>query len=229
MTILGQYTVAELEDLIAAKDYAVNQLSYAYFGDAGKHDLHKDITWPADFTALSIRYNDAKSKAQNLISALKVSNPLIPNNLIPADATYKAILKSLRTSPNTISKGDLQDLSNRLAALGIQTDYSAMPQPKSGSDIELSALKAANVALAPFEHPIPSPKKHPVIWIAGILGLIAGYFGIRAVGRVAAPVARAYVSKTPFGMAVNVLSSRENMQKELARRAGVELPEKEEK
>jgi hypothetical protein len=229
MTILGQYTVAELEDLIAAKDYAVNQLSYAYFGDAGKHDLHKDPTWPTDFTALSIRYNNAKTKAQNLISALKVSNPLIPNNVIPADAPYKSILKSLRASPNTISKGDLQDLSNRLAALGIQTDYSAMPQPKSGSDIELSAFKAANVALAPLEHPIPSPTKHPTLWIVGILGLVAGYFGVRAVGRVAAPVARAYISKTPVGMAMNLFSSRDNMQKELARRAGVELPEKDEK
>src|ERR1700722_18450202 len=175
MTILGQYTVAELEDLIAAKDYAVNQLSYAYFGDAGKHDLHKDSTWPTDFTALSIRYNDAKSKAQGMATALKASNPLIPNNLIPADAAYKAVLKSLRASPTTISKGDLQDLSNRLAALGIQTDYSGMPQPKSGSDIEMSVLKATNVALAPFDHPIPPPKKHPTLWIVGILGLIAGY------------------------------------------------------
>lgn len=149
-TVNGQYTIAELIDLLAAKDEEIKRIDDAftafaptYPGDFG--------AWQTAWTTLKSNYNNAKSSAQNQITAAKLN--VVPNNMIVADQAYKDVLTSLNPSwqQNTAAPNSLSDLQNQLTKMGATVDNSPLPQPTPGSDVDLTALKGANQTIQNVE------------------------------------------------------------------------------
>jgi len=173
-TIANFISVAELADLVRAKDYQVHQL-YKTFLDFlptwQTRDTRTAFDWQTDFAQLRTRYDTARTNAQRAIDAARYV-PL-PNSAIPAQDAWDDLLKSLRknwdgTTGGALVKGDLADLSNRLEAAGGHPDYSQTPQPDIRSDFDLNAFKAADVTIKTLEKTWP---KAQVIGI-GVVGVV---------------------------------------------------------
>jgi hypothetical protein len=165
-TVLGDPSVAELIDLVAAKDYEIAQLEQAY-ADFSPTWVQKDsaayVAWVNDWTALKTRYAIARSSAETDISIAKISP--VPNNAINAKTTYNGILFAMSPVPNTVSTGSLQDIYNRITAAGGKVDMSKVPQPKPGTDLDLNLLNTLK--------PLPGGSGNPAWDIAKILALLA--------------------------------------------------------
>lgn len=139
MTIFGQHTVHELQELIAAKDVEMNDLvnagtSYKPTWDAS--DSASSTQWQTDLTALQARYNTARTNAESVI-ALSENSAISPDYL-PAESSWQAILTSVQQVPGTVTAGDLQDLYNRLVAVTGYAYKSNVPQP-TALDADLNA------------------------------------------------------------------------------------------
>lgn len=149
--INGQYSVAELKDLIAAKDFDLAQLGQHYADYSPTwvtQDSTSYVAWTNDWNALQSRYASTRSSAETTIT--EAAFIVEPDSLIPADAEYKAVLAAVNPSwaQNTNAPGSLGDLDLRLTkASGAPTDYSGQPQPTPGSDADLNALNT----IAPFD------------------------------------------------------------------------------
>lgn len=145
MTILGKWSVAELKDLVKAKDYDVKQVQDARnLGQA-------DAAWDADWAAFKSRYNDARTSAMLRIgeagALLTVSD-----SVIPAQEQYEGILRALTKTPGRYTDKDFQGLHNRLVTfLGHPIDFSEQPQPKAGTDTDLDAYRGADSAVKAVE------------------------------------------------------------------------------
>lgn len=153
MTIFGSYTVAELIDLLSAKDYEIEQIQKAIDSRKG---AAVDATFAADWKALQDRYNAAKTVANAAIAIAKVTPG--PNSLIVADSEYQGVLKAVKQDPSTITKGDLQDIHNRLDSAGSAPSYPNMPQPDPDSDFEENAIKTLD------KLPGGGPPSPPMPW-----------------------------------------------------------------
>jgi hypothetical protein len=158
MTFLGQPTIAEEVDFIAAKDYQVQQLADAFKTFSPKWII-KDgagmAKWITDWGAFWQRWQPARRGALIEIYAAKAV-PL-PNTQIPA-AAWTAILKAFTKTPGHVQLGDFSDLTVRLIKAGAHVDMSRTPQPQSGSDLDLTALHITDSTLKSVEHvPIAGP------------------------------------------------------------------------
>lgn len=166
MTIFGSYTVAELIDLLAAKDYEIGQIQQAI---DSRHGNPVDATFAADWKAVQDRYNAAKTVANAAIALAKVTPG--PNSMILADSEYQGVLKAVKQDPSTITKGDLQDIHNRLDAAGSTPVYPKMPQPDPDSDFEENAIKTLD------KLPGGGPPSPPMPWwkkaLIGAGGVVA--------------------------------------------------------
>jgi len=153
-TVANFASIAELRDLIKAKDYTLDQLGKAYKAFEPSwvtKDSSAQQDWLADWKALLFRYDGAHAKAEAAIFAAKAV-PL-DDRLIPAQIQWDAVLRSIRKNwdghtGGELVKGDLQDLNNRLqSAQSKPIDYSNMPQPVIGSDADLNLFQAADVTI----------------------------------------------------------------------------------
>ena len=166
-TIGGAHTVAELRDLLAAHSYSVAQTQKAINDNTPLLALHPDdyILLFNDWNVLLARWNAARGRAQAVLSAF---HPL-PENMTSAEAQYVGVLQALQiTYPRLFdSPGDLVDIVRRLAKLNVKPDFSAMPQPRAGTDTDFETLKASNAII---QAATPSAKS----WVKfGALGLFA--------------------------------------------------------
>jgi hypothetical protein len=147
-TILGVPSIYDLQKLLEAKDYELDQLGAHYATAAatwGLSDPTAYAAWGQDLQALTKRYNDAKALANVEIAAAKL-NFLIPNTEIGAADAWNGILAAVHHDPE--QAGDLTDLDRRLQhATGVATDYSKNPQPEKGMDADLNLYNAAGKAL----------------------------------------------------------------------------------
>ena len=155
-TIGGLYTIAELKDLIAAKDVEVAVLDKdgaAFMPSWQQNDPIAADNWATDFAALKSDYQAKRSFAQSEIST-SAWTPL-PANTIPADPAYRAILASLNSlwESHGIGPGSLSDLRSRLTAAGGKASVYTVPQPKAGSDADLNTYKAADTTLKAIAAP----------------------------------------------------------------------------
>jgi len=139
-TIAGRWTIAELRELIANKQYVMDTLEKtfknymsSYPGDFGD--------WESDWQALKDRWNSALTYANIRLAAAKIV-PL-PDNDIPAQDAYESLLKAIQQKypEHTTTKGDLDDLNNRLMAMGAKVDLSKAPQPKA-ADADIRMMQA---------------------------------------------------------------------------------------
>jgi hypothetical protein len=146
-TLLGMHTVAELKDLLAAKDYQLAQLGQAFSKATGwaTSDPTSYAAWQTDFSALMQRYNAARTQAQAIVDANSAS--IIPANMdVTGEGPYELVLAAIHHDPE--QTGDLTDLDRRLTkGAGVTADYSQTPQPTSGSDVDLSVYQGAGKAL----------------------------------------------------------------------------------
>jgi hypothetical protein len=151
MTLLGKPTVAELKDLLAAKDYTIGQLDRAYADFAPTwvaRDSAAFTDWTSDWNAFHKRYDTARTAAQRAIDFAKLN--VAPESLLVAEDEYGAVLKALKQIDGTITKGDLQDLYDRIAGAGKTPDLSRTPQP-AATDMDLRAYSAADRTLKAVE------------------------------------------------------------------------------
>ena len=171
MTILGQETVAELKDLVSAKDYTIAQLRIAREGFSGFNAADaKD--WDDDFSSLTRRYNAARLLAMTAFG--KASITPLPDDKIPAPLEWDAVIKSIRQDKDHQTKGDLQDLSDRLSAAGGKPDYSNTPQPRKGTDADLEVFKNADKLIKKGEE----TAKDSTPWIIGAAIVVLGLLGL---------------------------------------------------
>ncbi len=155
MTILGSHTVAEVDDLIAAKDtdladFATKRAALSSAPDA---------TWDADFAALQSRYSSARTTYQVMRPILASAILFVPNSMIAAEDQYQAILSALYNRPpppqgstpvysDTVYPGGFQDLADRMlhsadptTGAPVMVDESNIPQP-TATDVDLNTFNA---------------------------------------------------------------------------------------
>lgn len=150
-TILGQQSISDLQDSLTSWDYRVKQMTSAlkaFTPTWSAADPGGFADWSADYTAMMARYTAAVSQANSAVSAAKFS--FTPNANISAQAEYDALAKAMRQCypPDgcPTSKGDFDDLNNRLTAAtaqygGAAPSYTNMPQPKA-TDVDMAVYKA---------------------------------------------------------------------------------------
>lgn len=146
MTLLTNPTASELRDLLAAKDYEIQQLTAAYLAFQptwALKDAQAALLWAAAFAVLTDRYQKARQDAQAYLDAID-SGP-VPPSLAPANQIWTDVLRSLRPEAPKVVKDDIQDLTNRLVAAGATVDTSQEPQPSS-PDIDLEYIKTTDAA-----------------------------------------------------------------------------------
>lgn len=143
-----EYSIGELEDLIAAKDYAVTQLGN-HFADYSPTWVSQDLTsfsaFSSDWAALQSRYDDAKTSARHWIDTETVVAFDIDVEGIDATDQYNGILAALNPSyaENTNGPGSIGDLEQRLtAASGTPTNYSDTPQPTHDTGLAPNSWEA---------------------------------------------------------------------------------------
>jgi hypothetical protein len=146
MTILGQESVAELRDLVAAKDYTFGQIQQAYDAFAAQwkaQDPAGHDDWLSDWRARKAKYLAARVIAATAFARGQAA--FVSETLVPAPIEYDLVLASLtKDAKSGVQKGDLQELFDRLsAARGAQVDLSRTPQPQA-TDVDLSVYKATD-------------------------------------------------------------------------------------
>jgi hypothetical protein len=144
-TVLGSHTVAELSDLVDAKDHDMKELSDAISHLSSvwlKSDPSAYNDFHQDYISLQSRYNAARSKASLAIAGGKAA--WAPNSVIPVESEYQGILSALSPVVNTRTKGSLADLTARLQVvankLGTSVQFTAPPQP-TATDADLLGYK----------------------------------------------------------------------------------------
>jgi hypothetical protein len=152
-TVLGYHTVAELKDLVLAKDVAMRNLGkrLAEVSDSGKLNLN---TFVPSYNDLVIRYSSARDFAQKAIDA--AANAWRNPSMIVAEDEWNNLLTALNPHwrENTWTRGDgsLDDLYAQIVEAGStgSTDEPT-PQPQSGTDVDFNALTATTQATQALE------------------------------------------------------------------------------
>jgi hypothetical protein len=163
-TEMGLYTVAELSDLLKAKDEEMHAMDTAYNAYAPNWHGPDADNFANDWHALQARYASARTAATNTIAN---ASSWIPANMNPADGDYHAVINSLIQVEGTTTKGDLQDLYNRLSAAQkkpVEGPDFKVSQPTKGSDADENALKGADA----FMNHLNKAKPAIALGIAGI-------------------------------------------------------------
>jgi hypothetical protein len=147
-TLLGDWSLAELQELLAAKDKEFQVLDSAYANTSANQWSNPQVQadWVSDWMALKNRYNQAKSTALNVISVANSNFLAPPLTMTTAEPYYTNVLRAIKQNPNTITKGDLDDVHNRLNSIKPIPAYT-VPQPSKANDFATTVSQA----LAPFD------------------------------------------------------------------------------
>ena len=143
MTIAGVPSVAELRDLVAAKDYEQAQLTAAYASYSPVWVAKDGVgfaNWTNDWDAMKQRYASARAMAERWLTGWEHTLTPTPDTLTPAPVPWNAVVTSLQKVPGTTSPGDMQDLYNRFIAAGGTVTFPNEPQPTPGTDADLNLL-----------------------------------------------------------------------------------------
>ncbi len=135
--ILGQMSLADLQDLLTSVRYRMNQMAFAL----GAIDPSK-VKDPRALAALFVdvgnlknRVNTADTNASAAIIAASW-NPMVILAATPAQGAYDALVKSIKQgyppAAAQIQRGDYDDVVNRIKQIGgMAVDLSQMPQPRA--------------------------------------------------------------------------------------------------
>jgi hypothetical protein len=146
--IFGNWTLAELQELYDAKDKEIQVVDSAYASTQSTQWPSPQVLsdWLNDWNALKQRYNTAKSAGINRINTYKNSMFAPPLTIVSAEPYYANTIIALKQNPNTVSKGDLLDLNQRLNTIKPIPAYS-VPQPSKSNDF----ISNLSQTLAPFD------------------------------------------------------------------------------
>jgi len=188
-TEMGLYTIAELRDLLVAKDQEIDAMLNAYNAFAPSWHGSDADDFANDWHALQSRYASARTAAS---SAIANASSFIPDNMNPADSEYRAVIGALIAHEGTVSKGDLQDLYNRLSAAQkkpVEAPGFHVAQPTKGTDADLNTIQGADAFMGHLKKAKPAIAlavagiaasavatviPMPLIALAGIAALGAG-------------------------------------------------------
>ena len=212
LPISGHQSVAEVKDLIRAKDLEIQTIdnNYIRLNRPDWKNSQEGRAWLSDWSALKSRYVSAKSP---LAHAIAEWTP-IPDSLIDDQAEYDSILEALENQTGLLAgfngpqegilfPGSLQDLFNRLSKIsptlkGQDKAIGKLIQPNTNSD----AAERLNLGLKEFD-PIGDKKASEdwKKWIEIGAFAAAGVFAIVAAKEVFGP----------FNIARKVLPSRHRL------------------
>jgi hypothetical protein len=147
------YSIAELIDLVAAKDVTIANLDRLLAEVQAKPFDTTDVS--NRLSALKSRYQAARTDAESAITLARL-NFITPNSMIPGDSQYRAILAACnpKWQEHTWSPGDgsVEDIDSTLTNMGAtRTTAEPIPQPQSGTDFDLNQMHAANTAITMAE------------------------------------------------------------------------------
>jgi len=188
MTIGGKHTIAELSDLLEAKDPLIPALeqNWRVFHPIWMQtNPGADAAFKKDLDDLKSRYSRETLMLHTVIDAV----PSFMENITPAEDAYAGVISALQKHPGVVSPGDLQDLWNRLndAVQANQSAHGLPPaplyepptlQPRKTSDIEETAYKNLG-----WLDPTAKKGKETFGWLAVVGALGLGIFvvlGLRA-------------------------------------------------
>jgi hypothetical protein len=153
-TLLGDWSLAELQELINAKDkdFQVLESAYANTQSAQWPSPAVLADWVNDWTALKARYNTARNAALGVLKAFNSGWGFTPISMTSGEPFYTKVLRAIKQDPTTVSKGDLDDVNHRLNAIKPIPVYS-VPQPNKSNDL----ISTISEKLAPYD-PIGNPQ-----------------------------------------------------------------------
>lgn len=165
------HSTADLKALIANKDVEMNAMALQM------PSASADIK--TDFAALQKKYQAARDGAQSVTGVLGAMVPDFMNSGI--DVAYNNIVTALQPAPNAVTKGDKQDIANRLTAGGWKPSYK-LPQPlqqDAGSALlQVTDPKNIGDAIKKIPDVLPQPWKwiveHPNEIIIGAVVVVGG-------------------------------------------------------
>ena len=186
----GDWSVAELVDLLKAYDYNFGQLGAHY--DAfkvqwAKSDPQGFGAWTGDWTDLQSRYAAARAAAQSAIDM--ASFVLSADNLVDAQTEYVGVLRAYKQVDGQITTGDFDDLAGRLqTASGQATNFQDEPQPTPGSDYQFEEYLASDKATAIVDaigdaakKALPKPLQTIPTWVWPAAAVAAGLYVVAKV------------------------------------------------
>ena len=159
MTIFGNHTVDELNDLLKAKDYDITQVQAAYNarGPAWHaKDANAESAWLVDWHSFLDRYDAAHAKAKAEITAAGFI--IGPDDLKPVEGSWKAMMQALTKTEGSYTDQDFQGLHNRLANATGPIDFSGQPTPIA-HDTDLAAYQGADSVIKAGEAGAAAAKK----------------------------------------------------------------------
>lgn len=166
------YTIAELADLINAKDVEVLALTGAVKNLPASVTL--DDAFASDFASLGTRYAAARALGEAAIGVADIQP--IPDDANPeGDPPYRAIISALLNggAEGVTPPGSLQDLWNRVeAAQGAPILEPPVPQPTPGSDLDLKWYNESGKILASVKQ-ASTPIKMALLGAGAALGTVA--------------------------------------------------------
>lgn len=183
----NMYTIAELDDLLAAKDVEMGAIDKEWKAwVTGQPTTPEIAQWQSDYNGLFSRYAAAKSDANTAISLAEIT--VLPNTAIPADAQYKEVLRALQQTDGVVSQGDFQDLWNRLTSMtGAPIPEPPVPQPTKGSDLDLTAYQGATAVTKVVDKGLAAAQG--VNWThVAVVGAVALGAGVVIASKVLKPI-----------------------------------------
>jgi len=176
--ILGQYSIGDLDDLLKAKSYDIGRLQTLWTQLQGPWLSVDQIAandWQADWNLFSTKWNNAASTASAIVSDAKATQA--PIALMPANDIYLSLLHILKQKDGVISKGDYDDLFQRLSAANLQLsnmgDFSNWNTPQAqntDADIDIMQL-SDHIIGSPSQHANWEEEAKKDLKIAGVIGL----------------------------------------------------------
>lgn len=163
MTILGQHTIAETEELRAQKDADIKAYTDAYerIKDAWiRKDPVSARAWGDDWAEFLKRWLIAKLKAGAIITSLR--SVVLSDNAVPAEPAWEILMRALMKEEGRFQRGDLADFVDRWAKAGLPSPEIITKQPIT-TDVDLEVFKQTDKATRALE----SGAKDITPWLIG--------------------------------------------------------------
>ena len=182
VTVTGAYSLAELQDLLDAKDKELLVLradAEAFFPTWTAKDPIVAANWKSNFQDLQKSYGDVRGRAQKEIA----SSHLLPDNMVGEDPLYKEVLATFNINwkQHDASTDRLVDLRSRLQAAGAKMTPYTVPQPRKGSDFQQNVYKAADDAVKGVEDAAHKAAdwSRPILIALGVIAAGLGFVLIK--------------------------------------------------
>jgi len=146
MTVLGKHTIDETRQLMRTIEFRIDRAQALVNRLPFTNENVKLVKEWNEF--VEVRWKNAHDQALNRILLLKINNPLIREDLVPAEGEFNLVMKARnQQGEGVIVPGDLTDLVTRLEkGSGEKLDEEGAPPPP-GFDPDIEAFKKADATI----------------------------------------------------------------------------------